>query len=1160
MEFPEMAGEPYWPELDARPRRNAGRFASPCAARAVFPFALFLSAIAGPSQMSARIGSADEPNDASRLVAAEGLEVSVWAKSPMFFNPTNIDVDERGRIWVTEAVNYRDFNSANGERLRHALGDRVVILEDTDRDGTADRSSVFVQDKDLVAPLGIAVFGNRVVVSCSPSILVYTDRNRDGRFEEGVDTKERFLTGFGGLDHDHGLHSVAAGPDGRWYFNAGNAGPHIVTDRSGWTLRAGGWYTGGTPHNTTNSPGLKSDDGRIYVGGLTMSMNADGTGLEVHGHNYRNNYETCVDSFGDLFQNDNDDQVVACRTTWLMQYANAGFSSSDGKRGWNADRRPDQSIPIAHWHQDDPGILPMGDLYGAGSPTGMVVYEGDALGDAFRGAVLSCEAGRNVVFAYRAAPRGAGFDLERGMLVSSGRQDDPNYKWNKVEQDERAWFRPSDAAVGIDGAVYVADWFDPIVGGHDMRDKVGAGAIYRITRKGEQHSVPRLDLDTPEGRIAAMRNPAPNVRFLGFERLRKAPDEARRAIADLRRDENPYVRARAIWLLAQLDSAGAVEVQGQLDDADPMHRIVAFRALRRAGADVVGLVRRLARDPSPAVRREAALALRDVGIDAARDLILELIEGYDGRDRWYLEAIGTACEGKEEAIFGSIVERFGATGDASHWSDAFADLVWRLHPTASVPLLRARIAAADVTARRRKQAVDALAFVADGSAAEAMVEAARQGPDDLRADADWWIAFRRTNLWQEYPIAKEYARPADLSTSIVAGVRLPGQAVYSSGTVRAGEMADILVDIAGAQHVFLVVTDAGDGNSCEWADWAEPRLLRGGSESRLTELAWERAEITFGRVRVDRNCEDMPLRIHGRPVPYGIGTHAPSVVVYDVGGQGFEWFAARGGLDNGREDRGGTDYPGAQPSVVFEVYHDGPTPESRARGLEATMLDPASTADARRDAALALAKSRPGGLRLLGLASQGKLSAELSEWVAEPLHRNPDLSVRALASRHFRRSSAEGSPYPAIEELVTMAGDAQRGRTIALGKGQCAACHAFGSEGKPVGPDLTYIAGKLDRTRLIDAILNPSATISFGYETWLVGLDDGQVLTGFVVGEGDPVVLIDAKGETHRLPADSIEFRKRQEVSIMPELARAQLTPNELVDVVEFLGGLSNPK
>ena len=148
----------------------------------------------------------------------EGLEVTLWANSPMFFNPTNIDIDHAGRIWVAEGVRYRRHHE------RRPNGDRIVVLEDTDGDGKADSSHVFVEERSLVAPLGIAVFDNRVVVSQPPDLIVYTDVDRDLRFDPEKDRREVLLTGFLGQNHDHSLHSVTAGPDGKWYFNSGNCG------------------------------------------------------------------------------------------------------------------------------------------------------------------------------------------------------------------------------------------------------------------------------------------------------------------------------------------------------------------------------------------------------------------------------------------------------------------------------------------------------------------------------------------------------------------------------------------------------------------------------------------------------------------------------------------------------------------------------------------------------------------------------------------------------------------------------------------------------------------------------------------------------------------------------------------------------------------------
>src|SRR5690606_7505234 len=142
-------------------------------------------------------------------------------------------------------------------------------------------------------------------------------------------------------------------------------GPHEVTDKSGWTLRAGSVYTGGTPYNDKNTPALKSDDGEIWTGGLAFRVNPDGTGLEVLAHNFRNSYEVFVDSYGNMWQNDNDDEKAACRASWVMEGGNAGFFSETGVRTWAADRRPGQSIQVAHWHQEDPGVMPVGDLYGS---------------------------------------------------------------------------------------------------------------------------------------------------------------------------------------------------------------------------------------------------------------------------------------------------------------------------------------------------------------------------------------------------------------------------------------------------------------------------------------------------------------------------------------------------------------------------------------------------------------------------------------------------------------------------------------------------------------------------------------------------------------------------------------------------------------------------
>ena len=521
----------------------------------------------------------------------DGLEVTVWAQSPQLKNPTNIDIDAQGRIWVTEGVNYRRHKD------RDAKGDRVVVLEDTDGDGRADSSTVFVQEPTLVAPLGIAVLGNKVIVSNAPDLIVYTDVNGDRKFDPAIDKREVLLNGFDGRNHDHALHSVTFGPDGRWYFSQGNAGA-FFTDRGGRTFRIGSAYNpvpdggaqpvfGFTPQSYA---GAKSDDGHVYVGGFSARMQPNGTGVEILGFNFRNSYEQTVTSFGDIFHNDNDDPP-ACRTTWLMEYGNLGFFSRDGKRFWNADRRPGQSIPTAEWRQEDPGVIPSGDVYGGGAPTGIVFNEGDGLGKKYRGLLLSAEAARNTIFGYFPKPEGAGYSLQRFDFLTSNKAQafaGTDFKGGKVNAEIQTFFRPSDVAVGPDGAIYVADWFDPRVGGHDDKDDTTSGAIYRIAPKGFKPHIPQFDASTLEGQVTALRSSAVNVRMTGFDGLAARGTAALPAVSKLLDDENPFIRARAVWLLARLGPEGLAQVESLLGGGDAMLRVTAYRALAagqpRAGA------------------------------------------------------------------------------------------------------------------------------------------------------------------------------------------------------------------------------------------------------------------------------------------------------------------------------------------------------------------------------------------------------------------------------------------------------------------------------------------------------------------------------------------------------------------------------------------------
>lgn len=582
------------------------------------------------------------------IKVASGLQATLFASEPAITNPTNIDIDHRGRVWVCEAYNYRPSITGNETK---AEGDRIVILEDTDGDGVSDKSTVFYQGPELNAPLGIWVMGNQVIVSQSPYVWLFTDVDGDDK----ADKKEVIFQGIDGEQHDHGMHAFVFGPDGKFYFNFGNEGIQMEDAKGNIIKDAAGKEV------TTEN----------YKQGLVFRSNPDFTEFEVLGQNFRNNYEVAVDSYGTMWQSDNDDDGnKGVRINFVMEFGNYGYTDEMTGAGWRANRtNKEAEIPEQHWHLNDPGVVPNLLQTGAGSPTGIMVYEGRLLPEVFWDQMIHTDAGPNVVRAYPVTKSGAGYEA---AIV------------NIMEGDKDQWFRPSDVCVAPDGSLFVADWYDPGVGGHQVGD-LGRGRIYRIAPPQHPYRVPQYDLSSAEGAIEALQNPNLSVRYQAWQTLNGLGDAAEEELVKVYENhENPRIRARALWLLSKIPEKGEGHIAAALQDPHADIRIVSLRAARQLKVNLTPYLQVLVKDADAQVRREAAIAIRHLNAPEAAELWTHLANQHDGSDRWYLEALGIGAEGQWDSFFATWAKQHNSQ---TLNSAAHKDIVWRARTPQAIPFL-----------------------------------------------------------------------------------------------------------------------------------------------------------------------------------------------------------------------------------------------------------------------------------------------------------------------------------------------------------------------------------------------------------------------------------------------------------------------------------------
>ena len=963
------------------------------------------------------------------LVISAGLKIQTMATEPTLINPTNIDVDERGRVWVTEAYNYRFQINNNKPKTE---GDRILILEDKDGNGSLETSKVFYQGPEINAPLGISVLGNRVFISQSPYVWVFHDDDGDDK----ADRKEILFQGIGGVQHDHGMHSFTFGPDGKLYFNFGNSGQTLKDKNNKVVLDQDGDEIG---------PGK-------YREGMVFRSDPDGSNVECLGHNFRNNFELAVDSYGTIWQSDNDDDGNrGVRINYVMEYGNYGYKDELSGASWQAKRTNlEDSIPLRHWHLNDPGVVPNLLQTGAGSPTGILLYEGNLLPKAFQNQIIHSDPGPNVVRSYPTMKNGAGYTASIVNIL-------------KGENDQ--WFRPSDVSIAPDGSLIVADWYDPGVGGHRVGD-LQRGRIYRIAPDVSSYKITKQNYDTPAGAINALLNPNLAVRRHAWIALHEMGKEAVPELEKLwRKAVNPRMRARAFWVLAKMPK-GEKYINEALKDTNPDLRITGLRAARQLKSDMIPLVKKLVNDQDPQVRRECIIALRHNKSDEAAQLWALLASQYDGTDRWYLEALGIGADRQWDQFLKAYLQK----NENPLANAAGRDIIWRSRTELALPFLAKLASDNQYALKSRLRYFRAFDF--------------QTGPEKSK------ILLKMID---------------DNSNGNIEFNRLALHHLDSKATLQS----------PNAKKALMTVIHATAGQA-DYLDLVRQYELQSENSNLLAMViakAKEPIGIDAARLLLELKGADLLNKIL---------------------------------VSNDKN----------QINAILNAIGSVGNTESIAL-LEKISLQNTENMEVRQNAAEKIGKSRAGEDRALELLRSKKAPVELIPYFVAGLKESRRKAVvdESLTFLPESIKNIKQKQSIAWNELLPLTGNTKNG--AAVFKRSCTVCHQVGQEGYNVGPRLTEIGSKLPKEGLFDAIMNPSAGVSFGFETWQIDMKDGSSLMGIISSRTKTEIELKFPGGINqKIYTNNIKTIKAMTESLMPEGLHETMTKQEMADIIQYMATL----
>ncbi|MCH2064580.1 MAG: c-type cytochrome [Roseibacillus sp.] len=565
---------------------------------------------------------------------APGFRIELAACEPQVVDPVAIAFDEDGRLFVAEMRGYP-------ERREQALG-RIRLLEDRDRDGRYEHSTVFADN--LKWPTGVVCWKGGVFVTASPDILYLGDHDQDGVAED----RRVIFTGFGEdldpLNMQALVNNLQWGPDGRIY---GSTAPN------GGTVRLGSEKGGGMD--------LRGSD-----------FSFDPETLVLRPESGTAQYGLTFDDFGRRYVCSNSRHLIAVMYSWpwnrtgglphpLVDIPVDGGAAEvyriSGVEPWRVVR--------TRWRVQGRVDGPVeGGGRAAGyftSASGLTVYRGDAFDRDQHGTVFIGDVGSNLVHQKL-------IEFPQGRVRPVARRPDSLQKSEFLASSDN-WFRPVQCANGPDGALYVVDMYretiehpwsipESIKKHLDLYSGADRGRIWRVVPEDFKTTAPversRLTVD---GLVKLLGSGN------GWERdtamrllLERNEQDVAGLVAGLVEDRTGDVRARvqALRLMARLRPLKEEEVlQLWADEPSSEVRRQLVRMWREVDA---GLLQSWARDGDHKVRYEAALRTLTPGTGVTAELLGQFLEK-DWEDPWTRRVLLAAAR-----IHGVLAEVVGREG------------------------------------------------------------------------------------------------------------------------------------------------------------------------------------------------------------------------------------------------------------------------------------------------------------------------------------------------------------------------------------------------------------------------------------------------------------------------------------------------------------------